>query len=106
MTDLHGRSAPVTLLDQGSGATPDGGDTRPLALVEPRKNIGTLPWPSVAERLHEAARARWTPLVHRERVATLAIRVHSSLAPPSREVQPIVGSMTEAHRSKPFALRI
>ncbi len=32
------------------GTIPDGRDTRPLAFVEPQKNIGTPPWPSGAVR--------------------------------------------------------
>jgi len=46
----------------------------------------------------EAARARWTVFVHRERVATDATRSHRSLAPADRQVQPLAGFMTEAHQ--------
>jgi hypothetical protein len=53
----------------------------------------------------EAARERWTVCVHRERVATGAIRVHRSLAPPRWEVQPLAGFMTEAHQFKSSAAR-
>ena len=74
--------------------------------VEPQKILGTLPWPSgVRSLFSEAARARWTVCVHRTRVATRAVRLHRSLAPPWGEVQPLAGFMTEAHQSKSVAPR-
>jgi hypothetical protein len=61
-----------------------GTDSRPLAAyARPQKFLGALPWPSGPDLLAEAARERWTVCVHRERVATGAIRVHRALAPPN-----------------------
>jgi hypothetical protein len=53
----------------------------------------------------EAARERGTLFVRRERVATLAIRLHRSLAAACWQLQPLAGFMTEAHQSELFAPR-
>ena len=72
------------------GTTPDGGDTLPLALDEPQKNIGTLPYPSGAVRFFNAAWARWTVFVRREQVATLAIGFTNRWLLPLRSSNPLL----------------
>ncbi len=73
--------------------------------LQPLKFRGALPWPSAPDLFSEAARERWTVLVHRERVATGAVRVHRSLAPARWQVQPLAGFMTEAHQHQSSAAR-
>jgi hypothetical protein len=85
---------------------PLAGDRHPApGCSQPQKFLGALPCPSVPDLFGEAARERWTVCVHRERVATGAVRVHRSLGTPRWKVQPLAGSMTEAHQSKSFAPR-
>jgi hypothetical protein len=82
------------------------GDRHPApGCSQPQKFLSALPWPSAPELFIEAARERWTVCVHRERVATGAVRVHRSLGAPRRELQPRAGFMTEAHQFKSFAPR-
>ena len=67
---------------------------------QPQKFLSALPCPSVADLFSEAARERWAVCVHRERVATGAVRIHNSMGSPRGERQPFAGFMPEAHQSK------
>ena len=101
VTESHG-SAPVTLLDQGTGLASWEVDRRPLARWSPRN--ASVPChvhvPRDRPSSNGAAHARWTAFVHRERVALGPPHLTDRWLLLGRGPTPS-WLMTEAHPSQP-----
>ena len=115
VTDPHRSSGCDCPLDNRSLLTSSGSrhwgfptvgiDSRPPAACSPRNSSVPCHGQVLRTASHRSHPGRWTLFVHRVRVATLAIRLHRSLAAACWQLQPLAGFMTEAHQYQSFAPR-